>query len=97
MSKLTKSAHDKSCIRCGKEGETRAAHYNGGRQHFYGKGRGIKASDIATAELCHGCDQMFTEGSTSTDWATRWERSEEFLHLIMLTKIRRVENGAIKI
>jgi len=96
MSKITKAAKDMSCIRCGMQGETRAAHYNGGRQHSYGKGRGIKANDLATAELCHTCDQVFTEGSTSEDWASKWERSEEFLHLIMLTNIRRFNEGVIR-
>lgn len=88
-------ARNRSCIRCGKEGETRPAHYNGFRSHSYGKGRGIKCSDIATAELCHSCDELFSEafyyrwdgGSKST------KRSEEFLHLIMLTNIRRASES----
>lgn len=93
MSKITQSAKEMSCIRCGKEGETRACHYNGPRQHDYGKGRGIKANDLATAEFCHDCDQHFTEGSSH--WSNKWERSEDFLHYIMLTNIRRLKNGVI--
>ena len=77
------------CIRCGMDGETRACHYNGVRQLAFGKGRGIKCADEATAEFCHKCDQDFTEGSTSELWANKWERSEEFMYWIIMTSIRR--------
>lgn len=89
MSKITAHAKDMPCINCGKEGETRACHYNGVRQHDFGKGRGIKASDEATAEFCHECDQRFTEGSTDEMWANKWERSEEFMFWVIMTAIRR--------
>jgi len=94
MSKLTESARGKTCIRCGASGAY-AAHYNGPRQHDYGKGRGIKAGDLASAEFCYDCDQVFTEGSVVPNCATSWERSEEFLHWIMLTNIRRRKGGVI--
>ena len=82
---------NRPCIRCGRPGETRRCHYNGFRAHAYGKGRGIKCSDIATAEFCQACDDLFSEknyplflgGSKSI------ERSEEFLHWCVMTMIRR--------
>lgn len=37
------------CARCGIEGYSQAAHSN---QSIFGKGRGLKASDIATFPLC---------------------------------------------
>ena len=96
MSKLTESAKSQNCIKCGRSASF-AAHYNGPRQHAYGKGRGIKCSDLASAEFCHQCDQEFTEGSTNARWANKYERSEEFMYWIMLTNIRREEKGSIKI
>lgn len=95
MSKLTKKSHGTICINC-EASHAYSCHYNGPRQHDYGKGRGIKADDMATAELCYDCDQMFTEGSTNNMWANKWERSEHFLHLIMKTNIRRFEEGVLK-
>lgn len=91
MSEITESARDKPCIRCGKEGETRACHYNGYRAHAYGKGRGKKGDDAATAEFCHSCDQLLSE-SNYPAWpggSKSIERSEEWLHWIMMTIIRR--------
>jgi len=96
LSKLTKASEGTDCVRCGSSGAY-SCHYNGSRQHDYGKGRGIKSNDMATAELCYNCDQVFTEGSTHWQWAGKWERSEEFLHLIMLTNIRRFDKGVLKI
>lgn len=93
--KLLRDAQHRPCIRCGRPGETRAAHYNGFRAHQYGKGRGIKCADNMTAEFCQTCDDLFSEANYH-----RWpggsksvERSEEFLHFIMLTQIRRVTDG----
>ena len=96
MSRLTQSAKGKSCIRCGKNDETRAAHFNGTYQHQYGKGRGIKGHDIVTAELCHACDQMFTEGSTS-GFTSKDDRDAQFLHLVCMTNIRRFNCGVLKV
>ena len=96
MSKITESAKGQSCIRCGHP-ESFAAHYNGKRQHSYGKGRGVKCNDLLTAEFCAKCDKDFTEGSMILIWGdNKWERSEEFLHWIMLTNIRRLERGVIE-
>ena len=95
MSKITKSSKGQSCIRCGAP-DVYSCHYSGPRQHSYGKGRGCKASDLLTAEFCYKCDQLFSEGTTS-GFMDKWYRSEEFLHYVMLTNIRRLERGVIKL
>lgn len=102
--KLTDSAKNESCIRCGRdvEGEVCARHYNGIRQHAFGKGRGEKCSDLASAELCMNCDAMFAEGAGLQGgchfggWRTVEDRSEEFLFWCMMTNIRRAERGDLK-
>jgi hypothetical protein len=86
-------AEHRPCIRCGREGETRNCHYNGFRQHQYGKGRGVKCADTMTAEFCQACDDLFSEKNYGM-WARLGgsksiERSEEFLHWISMTNIRR--------
>ncbi len=99
---ITKSANGQPCIRCGNEdGTICARHYNGLRQHSYGKGRGIKCHDIITAELCNSCDALFTEGVNHTHDGERAgksiHRSEAFQHLILLTIISRLERGDLKV
>lgn len=87
---LREQARNSPCVRCGREGETRVCHMNGYRASSYGKGRGIKCHDLATAFFCQACDDLFSEknyhlwpgGSKSVD------RSEQFLHWIMMTRIR---------
>ena len=94
MSKITQAARNQPCIRCGREGETRASHYNGFRAYSYGKGRGLKASDIATAEFCHQCDDDFSESNYGL-WpggSKNIERSEEFQHWVIMTRIRAEES-----
>ena len=93
--KLTRSAEGKVCIRCGGH-NAYACHYNGIRQHQYGKGRGIKCSDLMTAEFCYKCDQRFSEGTTE-HWKDAEERSEEFLHWIVLTNERRINSGVLSV
>ena len=93
---ITQSAKDTPCVRCGSTGNVCARHYNGLRQHQYGKGRGIKASDLASADLCDECDAEFTEGVNIIDGERAGKsiaRSEEFLHLCMLSNIRRYQDG----
>ena len=99
MSKLTDSARDKPCIRCGKIGETCARHYNGFRSHSYGKGRGIKCNDICTAEFCNDCDQFFSEANYDIwdNGSKSVERSEEFLHWVAMTNIRRLSEGVLMV
>ena len=94
MSKLTQLSKGQECIKCGGP-DAYACHYNGPRQILFGKGRGIKAHDLVTAEFCHSCDQEFTEGSTALRWDNKWDRSEEFLYWICLTNIRRFENSIL--
>ena len=81
---------DRPCIRCGKPGETRRCHYNGFRAHDYGKGMRRKPSDLAVAEFCHECDQLFSEANYHkwTGGSKDIERSEEFLYHIIMTAIR---------
>jgi len=95
MSKLTQSAKGNSCIRCGAP-DAYACHYNGIRQHYFGKGRGIKANDLVTAEFCHKCDMDFTEGSTA-GYMDKTDRSEQFLFFVMMTNIRRLAEGVLKV
>lgn len=84
------------CIRCGSTGSTCGRHYNGIRQHAYGKGRGIKCNPIMVADLCSECDQDFQEGSVSkADYPARIHYSEEFQHLCILSAIRRFERGVL--
>lgn len=94
MSALTRSSNGETCIKCGNNGAY-SCHYNGKRQHHFGKGRSQKCNDMATAEFCHKCDIRFTEGSTDPMWDSKWERSEEFLYWCMMTNIRRWENETI--
>lgn len=87
MSKFTRSAIGKSCIRCGAP-DCYACHYNGIRQHSFGKGRGIKANDLVTAEFCYRCDQDFSEGNIK-HFESAEDRSEQFMFYILMTIIRR--------
>jgi len=101
-SKVMAAAKDMPCIRCGNTHGVMARHYNGPRQHKYGKGRSIKCHWLMTAEFCGFCDEIFTEGSffkfkKPENWASEWDRSEWFLHWIAETNIRREKNGVIKV
>lgn len=95
--KLLDSCKHLPCIRCQRKGETRAAHYCGDRQHMYGKGRGIKCDDSATADFCQACDDLFSEHNYKA-WpggSKSIERSEEFQHYVILTNIRRFQMGIV--
>ena len=84
------------CIRCGSNHGVYGRHYNGFRQHSYGKGMRKKCRPFAVADFCKECDADFQEGSVpKTDWEARIEYSEEWLHWCMMSLIRRVENGVI--
>lgn len=87
-----KASRGQSCARCGHEdGTVVGAHYTGLRQHMYGKGKGIKGSDLAVADLCLQCHLYFDR---SMKWKSS-EGSEEFLHCIMLTIFNRIERGIL--
>lgn len=92
MSKWTDAANGESCVRCGSMGTTVLAHYTGLRQHDYGKGKGIKGSDLIAAHLCFSCHTHFDQYLSGNDW----ERSEEFLHFVSMTIIRLARRGKIK-
>ncbi len=97
MSKITESAKGQQCVRCGNnDGTTCARHYNGLRQHQYGKGRGIKCHDVASAELCSSCDALFAEGVNFHDCERAGKsinRSEAFQHFVILTNMARHDRG----
>ena len=84
------------CIRCGSVGSTCGRHYNGLRQHLYGKGMRIKGHSFLVADFCKACDKDFQEGSVpKANWQARLEYSEDFQHWCLMSLIRRAENGII--
>jgi hypothetical protein len=80
-------------VRCGSDDGTSVwAHYTGLRQHQYGKGKGIKGSDIIGAHLCYACHTELDQPQQRKSV----EASEEFLHCVALTLIRLVEQEILK-
>jgi len=99
-SKLTKAARGQSCVRCGTQDDTVVlAHYSGPWQHRFGKGMRIKGADIAGADLCSTCHKFFDEYESQTGVSEGWKvaRSEEFLAACLLTVIRRIQQGILKV
>ncbi len=110
--KLLAGAKGEPCVRCGSYEGVCSAHYTGFRQHLYGKGRGIKCSDLMSAYLCSHCHVYFdvefgkipNNRYDRTIGLAGHERreakivslSEEFLHCIALTNIRRLAQGLLK-
>jgi len=91
--KYTNAANGEACVRCGaRDGTIVACHYTGFRQMSYGKGYGEKCADIATADLCSKCHVYFDAPTEHKSI----DRSEEFLHCILLTLIRRLTDGILK-
>jgi len=87
-------SEDNPCIRCLSTGSTCGRHYNGLRQHVYGKGRGIKCHPFMIADFCDICDKDFQEGSVDKrNWKARLEYSEDFQHWCIMSNIRRDERG----
>jgi hypothetical protein len=95
LSRFTDKSKGQTCIRCDAT-DAFSAHYCGVRQHSYGKGRGIKCNDIASAEFCYKCDKIFAEGQME-GFTDKWDKSEQWHHYIMLTNIRRIKNGVLKV
>lgn len=104
--KLLDAANGKSCVNCGtRDGTVVAAHLTGYRAHQYGKGRGIKPHDICTADLCMKCHAAFDKYKASEfdasnpdeSFMAKIDQSEQFLHCILLTIIRRIDEGEIKL
>ena len=84
-------AEGRECIRCGASASTVCArHYNGLRQHAFGKGRGIKCDDLLTADFCMSCDAEFSEGEGGRKSI---DRSEEFMFWCWQTLRRRIASG----
>ena len=60
---ILEACRDFACQSCGADdGTVVAAHSNQAR---HGKGRGIKASDIYVAALCHSCHMEIDQGKMS--------------------------------
>ena len=100
MPSYTKEAHSLNCIRCGK-GPAMPCHYTGLRQQHYGKGWGIKVSDLMIADFCLTCHEFFDQylGMKSENEQTyeykKLDHSEEFLHYTLMTIHRRLELGLV--
>ena len=87
-------SRDQACVRCKrKDGTTVGAHYTGARRLSYNGGFGIKVDDWMIADLCGECHRYMD--TLSRDKSKKWEHSEEFLHYIMLTILRRAKRGDI--
>ena len=101
--KYLRGAEGQSCTRCNtNDGTIVAAHYQGLRSHLYGKGTGTKVHDVLVADLCCKCHEYFDSpnlGLThNTEHNRNWkktEMSEEFLHCVALTILRRVYDGIL--
>lgn len=81
------------CVRCGhpSDGSIVPAHYFGPRRDALGGGMAHKASDAACAALCGRCHawmDAYKDGNT-------WERSEEFLFLVVLTHDALLKRGLL--
>ena len=98
--KLLSASRGAACVNCGAQDDTVvAAHYQGLRSHTYGKGKGQKPHDILVADLCHRCHSAFDqyESGDGDDFQRKIDRSEQFQHAILMTIIRRIREGVIKI
>jgi hypothetical protein len=103
--KYLNAAKGQACVNCGvRDGTVVAAHYTGLRQIALGKGKGHKCHDIAVADLCSKCHTAFDKleaGFQQYDDVThpyikKIDNSEEFLFRVLLTIIRRLEQGELK-
>lgn len=100
--KAMAAAKGRQCANCDSLDGVVRAHYTGMRQHQYGKGKGIKGHDCIAADLCEVChplfDQMKNETFTGSDTATlkKIDRSEQFLHLCVLTIVRDIQDGVLR-
>jgi len=92
---LRAAAQGQRCVRCGRNDETVVlCHYTGARRLAFGGGLGIKVKDLAGAHMCSRCHSEMD--TLSRDKERKWEHSEEFLYLCMLTVLRLAEQGEIK-
>ena len=87
-------ARGKPCVRCGvADGTVVACHYSGKFSDQLGKGKGIKASDIAVAFLCSECHNYFDSYENNNDY----ERAAEFMVLCFKTISMLLDTGEIRI
>jgi hypothetical protein len=75
-----------ACVKCGREGETQAAHRN------EGKGMAMKTDDCLTAALCFGCHALIDQGPTMT----REERRSVMDLAILMTMVQLAKQGLVK-
>ena len=82
---------DLACIRCGAEdGTVVGAHYCGKYANRLGRGAGMKAHDLV-ADFCAACHTEFdTYRLHNSD-----DRAAEFMLCIVLTMVRRIEQGIV--
>jgi hypothetical protein len=93
---LRNAARGESCVRCGAQDETVVgAHYTGVRRSHYGGSFGAKCHDMMLAHLCHACHAWMDTKSRDKD--LRYEHSEEFQHLILLTLLRLLDRDVIAV
>ncbi len=74
------------CVKCGKEGQTQAAHRN------EGKGMSIKTDDCLTAALCQSCHALIDQGPSMT----REERRNVLDFAILMTLVSLAREGLVK-
>jgi hypothetical protein len=92
--KLRDAPNGKPCVRCASRPHTTVgAHYTGMRRGSYGGGMGQKVWDFCMADLCDMCHEWMDR--LSRDKTRAVEHSEEFQHLILLTLVRRFDEGVI--
>ena len=98
--KYLRGAEGQPCTRCNtNDGTIVAAHYQGLRSHLYGKGTGTKVHDLLVADLCSECHHYFDSPQPPPSALSRdlckALYSEEFLHCVALTILRRVYDGIL--
>jgi len=104
LTKLLRGRSGRPCADCGLPGSDNA-HYRGMRQHWFGKGRGIKPHDLMTAYLCRKChvelDLYLDNKHHQQEGLDLIQRkimaSEYFFFLVAKTLIQDVEEGIIRI
>ena len=95
--KYTDGAKGQSCVRCGAEdGTVISAHYQGFRSQPWGKGKGVKPHDLFVADLCAECHDLFDNDKVSfvkDPWQRKIDHSESFMYFVLMTQLRRHEQG----
>jgi len=92
--KLLDGYKGEPCSLCGAPASC-SHHYKGFHQHSYGGGKGIVVSDLASLYVCQYHHDLF-HGVVDAGRYTRMELNDMQLHGIVLTNIRRVEQGLFK-